>query len=434
MTDLTGLSLAQLRSDIAEGRISPEDVVAAHRDRVEVLDPRLRAFTELVDEPLRGEGPLAGIPVAVKDVFVDGGRAPTMGSRVHAPPMKGTASLLSRLRSLGATVLGYTNLHEWAIGTTSEFTALGPIRNPWDLDRVAGGSSGGSAAAVAAGLVPVAIGTDAGGSVRIPAAACGIVGLKSTFGTLPLEGAVGGPNPVDHAGVFARSVGDVASFFSLLTDVTAAEVDLRSLRLGIPSSFFFENARADVRDVAEGVASRLVQLMERHHMVDVTGLESSASTVAVAQLGGMAAVLGDTLDDRPDDFGPLSLKALLRGRLLTGPVDLEPYRAVWQRVFDECDVVIVPTLPALPPRIGEPKVDLPSGSVIADLAQLALNAPMNTGGVPALAVPCGEVDGMPVSVTLVAAPHQEAKLFAAGAAVEELTEGAYRNRVAPISD
>ena len=414
--------------------MAPGDSVAAHRHKAEELGPALRAFVELTDDPVHDEGPLAGIPIAVKDVFVDQDRSPTMGSRVHAPPMTGTAALLSRLRSLGASVIGYTNLHEWAIGTTSDLSALGPIRNPWDLDRVAGGSSGGSAVAVAAGLVPVAIGTDAGGSVRIPAASCGVVGLKPTFGALPLDGEVGQPNPVDHAGVFARSVGDVASFFSLLAGVTVPEVDLKSLRLGIPSSFFFENARAEVREVAEDVAGRLAHLMERHRMVDVTGLQSSAATVAVAQLGGMAAVLGDTLDERPSDFGALTLKALLRGRAISGPIDLDPYREVWQKVFEECDVVIVPTLPALPHHIGRPKVDLPSGSVVADLAQFALNAPMNTGGVPALAVPCGELDGMPVSVTLVAAPGNEAILFAAGAAVEEMSEGAYRNRVAPVND
>ena len=418
--DVTRLSILDLRAGLARGDLDPKEVLVAHRERAGEVASSHNAFTAMTAEGVTAGGPLRGIPIAVKDVFRDRGRPPTMGSRVHAPSAPGGSALLDRARELGATILGYTNLHEWAIGTTSTVTATGPIRNPWDPERIAGGSSGGSAVAVATGAVPAAIGSDAGGSVRIPAACCGVVGLKPTFGALSLEGEVSGTSPVNHAGLLTRTVADARFLFDVLAGRSTPDADLHAVTLGTPSTFFFDNVdpqvAATVRD-----ASRLVGTKARGiRRLDVAGLEESSQAISEVQLPLMAEIVARDIDKRPESFDPWTLKALLRGRAMGSPsVDLVPFREAWRRVFEDCEVVAVPTLPAVAPRIDDHKVQLPSGPEVADLAQYALNAPMNTGGVPALAVPCGRVDGMPVSVTFVAPWNREDILFAVGAALEE---------------
>lgn len=423
------ISLGQLRRDIESGRLDPRRVIEEHRHRAATIGPRLNAFVELTDEGVGNDGPLRGVPIALKDAFVDRDRVPTMGSRVHPRGLGGTATICERLRGAGATILGYTNLHEWAIGTTSTITATGPIRNPWDPARQAGGSSGGSAAAVAAGLVPAAIGTDAGGSVRIPAASCGVVGLKPTFGAIPLDGEVGAFNPINHGGVMARSVDDVAVLFKILAQRRVEEVELSPLRVGVPDAFFFDDIQPAVRAVVDAA----IDLVGDRTSVRLAGVEASSDVVSKLQLPYMAKAVATELSDRPDDFDPWTLKALLRGRDMgLTDVDLAPFRAPWDAAFESCDVIAVPTLPSVPPPIEDHKYELPSGPAVVDVAQYALNAPMNTGGIPALAVPCGEVDSMAVSVTLVAPRDAEDVLFAAGRLLEDALDRAYVGRVATI--
>ena len=419
---------------LLNGPLDAEQNVRDHRALALSIGARLNAFTEVTEEGADRPGPLHGVPVAVKDAFVDGGRAPTMGSKVHPRGMTGTAEVLTRLRGAGATILGYTNLHEWAIGTTSAITATGPIRNPWDERRIAGGSSGGSAAAVAAGIVPVAIGTDAGGSVRIPAACCGVVGLKPSFGAIPLDGEVSADSPINHCGVFTRAVEDAAIMFELLALRRVAEVDTSGLVVGIPDSFFYDDVQPEVDDVVEDASRLLGAAMGGVRSVPITGIEHSADGVSKELLPHMARLVAADLEERPDDFDPWTLKALRRGAAMDDrAVDLAPYRAAWDAAFESCDVMVVPTLPAVPPLIEDHKLELPSGPVVADLAMYSLNSPMNTGGVPALAVPCGEIDGMPVSVTLVARRGAEDVLFATGRLLEDVVDRAYRGRIAPLS-
>ena len=196
------------------------DPVSISLQRIPAVDRVLNAFVEIRQGARAAApgGPLTGIPIAVKDCFFHEGRVPTMGSNVHPRAHDGTAEVIRRLEAAGGAIVGYTNLHEWAIGGTSAVTATGPIRNPWDTDRVAGGSSGGSAAAIAAGLVPVSIGTDTGGSIRIPAACCGVVGLKPTQHAIPTGGYVGDGGPTDHIGVLAASTAQLEQVFEVVSD------------------------------------------------------------------------------------------------------------------------------------------------------------------------------------------------------------------------
>ena len=431
MTEITSLSLTELSRRIASGELSATESVRTHVERSSSHGPALNAFTELTGEGARDSGPLRGIPVGVKDAFVDRDRIPTMGSRVQPTWMSGTADVLHRLRALGATVLGYTNLHEWAIATTSTVTATGPVRNPWDPRRMAGGSSGGSAAAVAAGLVPVAIGTDAGGSIRVPAASCGVVGLKTTSGALPLVGEPGAASSVNAMGLIGRSVADVELFFDLLTDRAIVDIEVENVRLGIASSFIFD----DVQDGVLSVIGAAVALFNGMDVVAVPmdGVEVAGDVVAREHLSLVAELLEDTIESRPDEFDPSTLRSLRFGleRRRKPPADAKPVHDAWARAFEACDVVVTPTLPALPPPLDQPKVTVPSGSKPMDLLQIALNAPMNAAGIPALAIPCGELEGFPVSMTLSARRGAEDVLFSVGRALEERLGGAYSGRVAP---
>lgn len=429
----TSTPLSELRRSIASGQVSPAEVVAAHRDRAHSQASRWDAFTELTTEGPASHGPLRGVPVAVKDAFVDGGRIPTMGSRVHPTWLSGTAEVIRRLRAEGATILGYTNLHEWAIGTTSVITATGPIRNPWDLRRIAGGSSGGSAVAVAAGLAPVAIGTDAGGSTRIPAACCGIVGFKPTFAAIPLDGEPAAGSPLNSVGVFARNVADVSKLFSLLSgkDVVAGSVGF--LGLGIPHGFFYDEVEPEVASVVDRAATLLGSSFARVRGVSMPGVESAGAIVSRRFLPFVAGCVADRLAADPRSFEPPTRRALELGLALENEPDADPrpVLAAWDAAFDACDVVAVPTLPGCPPLIDEPKVDLPGGSRSADLAQIALNAPMNVAGLPALSLPCGEVKGLATGITLVGRKGADALVLAAGDEMERLLDGAFRDRVAP---
>lgn len=432
MTEITSLSVTEMCRRISSGDLSATEVVRAHAERAASRGPALNAFTELTGEGAGGSGPLRGIPVGVKDAFVDRDRIPTMGSRVQPAWMSGTADVLRRVRALGATVLGYTNLHEWAIATTSTVTATGPVRNPWDPRRMAGGSSGGSAAAVAAGLVPVAIGTDAGGSIRVPAACCGVVGLKTTFGELPLGGEAAAASSVNSMGLLARSVPDVELFFSLLTGRSAPEIGVEGLRLGVASGGPFDDVQDGVRAAVEGAVASLSGVMNVV-AVPMDGAEVARDVVSREHLAFVAELLESDIEDRPGAFDPSTLRALRFGleRRTQPPADALTVHDAWARAFDSCDVVVSPTLPALPPRLDQGKVDVPSGSRSVDLLQIGLNAPMNVAGIPALAVPCGELDELPVSVTLSAGRGAEGLLFSVGRVLEKRLGWAYSGRVAP---
>jgi aspartyl-tRNA(Asn)/glutamyl-tRNA(Gln) amidotransferase subunit A len=239
------LGLLDLCAAISSGDADAVEAVESSLDRIDAagsLNAIVEARPQARDEARGARGPLAGVPVAIKDMFVDGGRAPTVGSRIGGHWLSGTAEVIDRLRRAGAVVVAYSNLHEWGVGTTSAITATGPIRNPWDSERVAGGSSGGSAAALAAGLVPAAIGTDAGGSIRIPASCCGVVGLKPTWGVVPMAGWVEGEDaPIDHIGPMARSVADVRALFEVLVDRRVERVDPKQITVGVARRHFFDD-------------------------------------------------------------------------------------------------------------------------------------------------------------------------------------------------
>ena len=444
MTDLHALSMGELIEAFETGALRAPDVVSDALERIAGLD-RFNAFVETrpqsPDEARDASGPLAGVPIAVKDVFAVDGRAPTMGSRVHADWLSGTAEAVARLRAAGAVVVGYTNLHEWAIGTTSIETARGPIRNPWDADHVAGGSSGGSAVALAAGFAPAAIGSDRGGSIRVPAACCGVVGLKPTWGLVPTAGYAGDGNEIDHLGPLARTVADVRTLLEVLAagDYEAGDVD--GLTVGVPSNYFFDDVDAETGAAIEGAVALIEPLVARVVSVEVPGVEGSRLAEPLLALPQVAEQVRDALRDRRDEFQPETAQVLALGaemsdedRAQGGSLRAE-INAGWDEAFDSVDVVVTPTLPGPPALISEKTVELPSGTASADLSYIALNAPMNLGGVPCLSLPCGETrEGWTVNASLSAARGADGLVLALGAALERALDGAYANRIASLEE
>ena len=411
-------------------------------ERISAVDRSLNAFVDIREDAgdTVSSGPLAGLPVAVKDCFFHEGRVPTMGSNVHPRSQDGTAEVIRRLEAAGAAIVGYTNLHEWAIGGTSAVTATGPIRNPWDTDRVAGGSSGGSAAAIAAGLVPVALGTDTGGSIRIPAACCGVVGLKPTQHAIPTGGYVGDGGPTDHIGVLAASTAQLEAVFEVVSDFPLDRRDATSMRVGVARGGVFG-------DLEPVVASALTDAIE------VVGT-IAASTKDVAPerfveerqanrdlfLHYTATVVADALHDTPELFAPSTLDVLswalaqTEEELAAARIEQEAARARWARLFADIDLLVTASIPVVAPRIDALETTLPSGTYEVRNVMGPLAGPMDLVGVPSMSVPCGWPDGLPVGLCFTAAPGNDGWVTSMARAFEDATDRVWTARVAPTQD
>jgi amidase/aspartyl-tRNA(Asn)/glutamyl-tRNA(Gln) amidotransferase subunit A len=409
---------------------------------VDALQPRLNAFTTVFTDELRAaaetvgveSGPLAGVPVAVKDLFDIAGTVTLAGSamRLGAAPAATDATVVRRLREAGALLVGATNMDEFAYGFTTENSHFGPTRNPHDPARVAGGSSGGSAAAVAAGIVRIALGTDTNGSVRIPAAFCGIYGLRPTYGLLPRTGAFPFVPGLDAVGPLARTPADIALALDVLagpdgvdpTCVAAAASYTSALERGISglrvvrgSGDLWAGGEDAVVAAADEVAAALGAQAEL--TIPDVGRARGAAIVLTAAEG--AAQHRAALLATPEAFDPR-----VRGRFLAGLgvpaidyVDMQRFRRWWQRqvlaLLAGTDVLVVPTVACTAPLIDQPTVPwhgvpLPTGAVLGRFTQ-----PLSFLGLPCLSVPVVRAGALPVGVQLVARPGEDAVLLAAAA-------------------
>lgn len=436
--------MSALVDEIATGAAEPGAAVAESMTRIDAHDSALNSFVAVRPgapaESVMNRGRLTGVPVGLKDAFVVDDRAPTMGSRIHAEGLTGTAVVVERLRAAGAVIVGHTNLHEWAVGTTSIETATGPIRNPWDTDHVAGGSSGGSAAALAAGFVHAAVGTDLGGSIRVPAACCGVVGLKPTWGLVSMDG-YAGDGEIDHVGPLARTVEDVKTLLEVMAPGDYGSPDIGALVVGVPRNYFFEDVEPGTGRAIEDALTSLGPRVSNVVPVDIPSAETSRFAITALALPYLAGLVGDALFQRGDELQPEVHQVLMLGAQMDdaerarGAEARVAVRAGWDEAFEQVDVVVTPTLPAPPALISEKTVALPSGVASADLSYIALNAPMNLGGVPCLTMPCGETtDGWSVGVSLTAARGGDATILALAAELERVLDGAYANRIAPLPE
>jgi aspartyl-tRNA(Asn)/glutamyl-tRNA(Gln) amidotransferase subunit A len=484
MTAVFDLSAAEVRRRVAARELSAEEVVRAHLERLAAVEPRIDALLlPLGDRALarareldralgRGEAPpaLAGVPLVVKDVLDVEGLPTTCGSRVlegYRPPF--TATAVARLEAAGAVLLGKANMDEFAMGSSTERSGYKPTRNPWDLERVPGGSSGGAAAAVAARLAPVAVGTDTGGSIRQPAAFCGVVGLKPTYGRVSRYGLVAFASSLDQAGPLARTVEDAALVSSVLCghdplDSTSADREVpdfaaalgrdpAGLRIGVPWSFLAEGVEEETlarfREALaelEGAGAAVVEVALPHlpHAVATYYVVATAEASSnLARYDGvrygrrardpadLAAMYGRTRDE---GFGAEVKRRILLGTFVLSSGYYDAYYLRAQKVrtliardfeaaFRSCDVVATPTTPTPAFRLGE-KIDDPLQMYLADV----FTVPVNLAGLPGLSLPCGQSGGLPVGLQLVGRPFDEETLLALGAAFQRRTR---HHRLAP---
>jgi aspartyl-tRNA(Asn)/glutamyl-tRNA(Gln) amidotransferase subunit A len=372
-------------------------------------------------------GPLHGMPISVKDLIDIAGQLTTAASNVRKAHLAARdATVVQRLREAGAVIIGKTNLHEFALGTTSEESAFGPVRNPHDPTRSAGGSSGGSAAAVATGMGQASIGTDTGGSIRIPAAACGVVGLKPSLGEVPTDGVVPLCPTFDHVGPITRSVEDAAAIWSVLASRPFPRLDAPAppkITLGVLGGYFTALLDHDVRAAFESALDRLRASGIATESRTVQGTDRIVDTYINISLPEAAHWHAPTLDSRADDYQPAVRERLLKGRTISAVDYLAArdtrdtlHRAV-DAALDRCDALVLPTLPIVAPKLGATDATMDNGQTLpVRAAMLRLTQLFNVTGHPAISLPI-PTPGLPVGLQLVGRRDRTEQLLIVAAAI-----------------
>lgn len=457
--ELTCLSIADAGEQIRKGTLSPLELTRAYLDRIRRLDGECRAYitvlrvealasaTAAEQEIARGHyrGPLHGIPVALKDLVMTRGIRTTCGSQILRDWVpEADATVAARLGRAGAVLLGKLNMHEFAYGPTGVNPHYGTPRNPWGQDRMPGGSSSGSGVAVAAGLCAGALGTDTGGSVRIPASLCGIVGLKPTYGRVSRAGVIPLAWSLDHIGPMTRTVTDAGLLLQVLAgsdpaDPSAAEVsvpdyrqamqgDLRGLRLGLPQDVFFEKLDAEVRAAVLAAARSMEKLGASVEEVRLPRIQHAGPATFAIIASEAMAYHEPYLKTRAAEYGPDVRARLSTGQFILASQYLKAQRAR-QVIREEVDVVLgrfdallLPTTPIPAPRTDERAVTVDGLSDDPRAWLTRCTRPINLTGHPALSVPCGlTAGGLPIGLQLVGRHFDEATLFRIGAAFENVS-------------
>lgn len=394
------------------------------------LEDARRADAEIATGGWRG--PLHGIPIAVKDLIDVAGTRTTSGSAVPSVEARADAPVVKRLRDAGAILIGKTNLHEFAYGTTSEETAFGPVKNPIDLSRSAGGSSGGSAAALAAGMCFGAIGTDTGGSIRIPSAACGTVGLKPAYGELPVTGIVPLSGSFDHVGPMARSVADAVLLFQAMQGAQpdGLEPSAERLTFGIPQRYFCDRIDDDVRSELERARTALTAAGHKVADIEVAHAAWTPDVYLHIMLPEASWYHAPTLERHATSYSPGVRLRLEMGRYVRAEdyVRAQHLREVLRQsvnaALSRVDVLMLPTLPMAAPLLGAQTVDIAGRQEPVRGAMLRLTQMFNVTGHPSISLPAGlGRDGMPRGLQLVGCEHATMTLLRVALAVERQISG-----------
>jgi len=480
MDELITMTAADLSAAMAAGEVSAAEVTTAHLDRIAAVDDRVKAFLHVAgDDALAqarevdarrkaGEplGPLAGVPVAVKDLFTTVGMPTTCGSKIlqgWRPPYEST--ITRRLRDAGAVLIGKTNMDEFAMGSSTENSGFGPSHNPWDLDKVPGGSSGGSSAAVAAYEAPLALGTDTGGSIRQPAAVCGVVGTKPTYGGSSRYGVVAFASSLDTPGPLGRTVLDAALLHEVMSghdpmDSTsinapvppvveaARHADVAGLRIGVVSEFSGDGYQPGVMtrfteavDLLEALGAKVTEISCPHFKYALPAYYLIAPSEASSNLArfdgmryGLRTGTGSAEEvmalTRAAGFGAEVKRRIILGTYALSSGYYDAYYGKAQQVrtliirdfdaaFSQVDVLISPVTPTTAFPLGE-RVDDPMAMYLADLCTI----PTDLAGNAAISVPCGlaDEDGLPAGLQVMAPPLADDRLYRVAAAVEAALE------------
>jgi aspartyl-tRNA(Asn)/glutamyl-tRNA(Gln) amidotransferase subunit A len=445
-------SVRQLHESIVEGSLKPSEIVECFIERVTRLDTKLnsyitldkkgaRAAAQQADKNLRSLTkipPLFGIPVAVKDIFMTKGLPTTCASKVlDGKIFPRDATVIQKLREAGAIILGKLNMHEFAFGSTSDSSYYGPVHNPWNLARVAGGSSGGSAAAVAAGLTPFSLGTDSGGSIRIPSALCGIVGLKPTYGLVSRSGVIPLAWSLDHVGPMVRYVEDAGTVLDVISDVEWRVGNVpKKFRIGIPRELDADQVDRSVRQIFEKDMSHLKA--EGHTLLEVDFPYREMGTVNDVIITTEASSYHEEgLREHPELYGQPVRERLQTGLVIaaTEYIRVQRLRSQYitevRRLFRRVDVIAMPTTPMPATKIGQSLLKVEGETLAVMPAFLYFTRVFNLLGFPAISIPFGFTsNGLPVGVQFGAAPHREEWLLNLGSQLEESLQ---LTRITPFS-
>jgi aspartyl-tRNA(Asn)/glutamyl-tRNA(Gln) amidotransferase subunit A len=458
--ELISRPISELAPLLRKRAISPVELFDATLQRIHRLQPKLNSFITITEEEgrqaaIRAEdeiqhghyrGPLHGIPISIKDLFATRGVRTTAGSKILAnwvPDYDATA--VAKLHEAGMVMIGKTHMHEFAYGVTSDNPHYGPARNPWDVTRVPGGSSGGSGAAVASSQCAASLASDSGGSIRIPSAVCGVVGLKPTYGRVSRHGAIPLAWSLDHVGPITKSVEDAAIVLSATAGPDSKDPssssrpvpdyqkemrgDIRGLRVGTPLHYFFDHVDPEIGHAVNRAIGKLEALGMKALEIDIPGLENCAAMEAHINLAEAASYHEQYLKKQADAYGPGVRTDLEAGRFLLASDYVKSQRArAWlQRNFNEAlecaDIVVSPTVPAFPPVVGQ--VWVQSGDRwehIVD-AFLRFNIPYDLTGLPAISVPCGfSSAGLPIGLQIAGRAFEEATILKVAHAYEQSTD------------
>ena len=473
-------SARELRDDIATGKVSAVDACTAALERMQSSNATLNAFNHVAADRALARaaaidqrrtsgaalGPLGGIPIALKDNLCVRGMRTTASSKIldtFVPPYD--ATVVRRLEAAGAVIVGKTNCDEFAMGSSNENSAYGPVRNPWNTDVVPGGSSGGSAAAVAARCVPLALGSDTGGSIRTPASFCGVVGLKPTYGRVSRYGLLAFASSLDQIGPIARTVGDAALALTAIAGSDPADAtssaepvadftraltgDVKGLRVGVPRAFVSEGVQDDVRrsfdaalEVLRASGATLVDIALPHarfaipvyYLVCTAEASSNLARYDGVKYGYRSPAARDAglktmySKTRDEGFGAEVKRRIMLGTyvLSAGYYDAFYLKALqvrtllrrdYERAFEAVDVVAMPTSPTPPFRLGEKTAD-PLQMYLADIFTVSVNL----AGLPGISVPCGFSGGLPLGFQLIGKMFDEATILRAADAYERATD------------
>ncbi|WP_108658671.1 amidase [Acuticoccus kandeliae] len=459
MSEVWERPITTLAADIRAGTLTPVDLLEAYLDRIAARDGELksyvafnegaRAAAEAATKALAaGEdlGPLHGIPIAVKDNYTTAEMPTTAGSSVAIDAPMADSHAVAQLRKAGAVFIGKTRMHEFAWGMETP-----PTVNPFDTDRVPGGSSGGSGAALAAGLCAAALGSDTGGSIRIPASLCGTVGLKPTFGRIGRSGIVPHSWSLDHAGPLTTSVADAALLTAAMSgpdpaDPTATRAPLAyadllpamaagasGLKVGICRNHFFDGITTPVAAAVEAAIDGLEADGARIVEFTIPELAFGLGAIFAIELASSTAYHDGRLRrGEVASFAPDVRLLVEMGRFVTGAdyLQAERYRALlgarFAEKFADVDVIVGPTMPLTAWRVGERTVEIGGAPESVLAVSWRLTYPWNLTGLPALSVPCGEADGLPIGLQIAGKAFDEASVLRAGAAVERRLGGPFR--------
>ena len=442
-----------IAENVLSGKVSAKEITQAALTRIVARNDELNCFTKITTETalqdaenidreiIEGKNPgvLAGVPFAVKNLFDIAGLTTLAGAKINAenPPAIQDATAIRRLKKAGAVLVGALNMDEYAYGFVTENAHYGATHNPHDLKRVAGGSSGGSAAAVAAGLVPFTLGSDTNGSIRVPAALCGVFGFKPTYGRLSRTGVKLFSSSLDHIGTFTNSVRDIATIFDILQGedgkdpiCTKRQIvkclpqlnnDISNLKIAIADDYFTQNAEIAALEAVQQVANALN--VNEYVTIPEAKIARAAAFIITACEGANLHL--DKLKNRPQDFDFATRDRFLAGALIPNSWYLQAqrfrswYRNQVREVFQNVDIIIAPTTPIAAPLIGQQTMILNDQEILVRPHLGLFTQPLSFIGLPVLSVPIKQENSLPLGVQLIAAPYNEALILQVAATLEK---------------